>query len=222
MTWSATSKPPRPPGWLVNKLGTYLRPSVLVADEVGYRPLERAEANPAFQVISKRDEKGPITLTSNNAFSEWGQAFGEKVFATAILDRPCTTAKRSRSTACAHPSGVANMSHSPGSCAKPPTAAFAVAWLALMRKAPIDLFAEPAFQVATHACLWARNGSAGAAAPLEALPIAIPIAHTVSKLSPRATVFSAVGSDCQRPEFLGCSGGSAGMGGIPEGILESM
>ena len=74
-------------GRLVNKLGTYLRPAVLVVDEVGYQPLERAEANLVFQVISKRYEKGSIILTSNKTFSEWGQVFGDEVLATAILDR---------------------------------------------------------------------------------------------------------------------------------------
>ncbi|CAL9675693.1 IS21 family transposase ISChy4 [Streptomyces sp. enrichment culture] len=74
-------------GRLLNKLGTYLRPSVLVVDEVGYQPLERAEANLVFQVISKRYEKGSITLTSNKTFSEWGKVFGDEVLATAILDR---------------------------------------------------------------------------------------------------------------------------------------
>ncbi|UUN31467.1 ATP-binding protein [Streptomyces sp. FIT100] len=42
-------------GHLASKLGTYLRPSVLVVDEVGYQPLEWAEANLVFQVISKRN-----------------------------------------------------------------------------------------------------------------------------------------------------------------------
>ncbi len=57
-------------GRLASKLGTYLRPHVLVIDEVGYQPLERAEANLVFQVVSKRYEKGSIILTSNKAFSK--------------------------------------------------------------------------------------------------------------------------------------------------------
>ncbi|MFE5810133.1 IS21-like element helper ATPase IstB, partial [Streptomyces sp. NPDC056491] len=76
-------------GRLNSKLRTYLRPGVLVVDEVGYQPLERAEANLVFQVISKRYEKGSIILTSNKTFSEWGQVFGDEVLATAILDRLC-------------------------------------------------------------------------------------------------------------------------------------
>lgn len=57
-------------GRLTSKLRTYLRPSVLVIDEVGYQPLERAEANLVFQVISKRYEKGSTLLTSNKSFGK--------------------------------------------------------------------------------------------------------------------------------------------------------
>ncbi|MFI5489179.1 IS21-like element helper ATPase IstB [Micromonospora echinaurantiaca] len=74
-------------GRLARKLQTYLRPAVLVIDEVGYQPLERPEANLVFQVISKRYEKGSTLLTSNKGFGEWGQVFGDEVLATAILDR---------------------------------------------------------------------------------------------------------------------------------------
>ena len=74
-------------GRLASKLRTYLRPHVLVLDEVGYLPLARDEANLVFQMISKRYEKGAIVLTSNKAFSEWGSVFGNEVLATAILDR---------------------------------------------------------------------------------------------------------------------------------------
>ena len=74
-------------GRLASKLRTYLRPNVLVVDEVGYLPLDRDEANLVFQMISKRYEKGSIILTSNKSFGEWGQVFGDEVLATAILDR---------------------------------------------------------------------------------------------------------------------------------------
>lgn len=74
-------------GRLASKLKVYLRPHVLALDEVGYLPLVRDEANLVFQMISKRYEKGAILLTSNKAFSEWGQVFGDEVLATAILDR---------------------------------------------------------------------------------------------------------------------------------------
>jgi DNA replication protein DnaC len=74
-------------GQLTQKMRTYTRPTVLVIDEVGYLPLDRSAANLVFQVISKRYENGPIILTSNKAFSEWGHVFCDDVLATAILDR---------------------------------------------------------------------------------------------------------------------------------------
>ncbi len=74
-------------GRLASKLRTYLRPDVLVVDEVGYLPLDRDESNLVFQMISKRYEKGSIILTSNKAFSEWGQVFGDEVLAVVISTR---------------------------------------------------------------------------------------------------------------------------------------
>ena len=65
------------------QLRTYLKPSVLVIDELGYLPLDQSSANWIFQVVSRRYEKNsPIVLTSNRGFSDWSQ-----VVATAIVDR---------------------------------------------------------------------------------------------------------------------------------------
>jgi DNA replication protein DnaC len=74
-------------GRFAKKLQTYLKPSVLVVDEVGYLPLGRPEANMVFQLVTRRYERGSIIVTSNRAFSEWGQVFGDEVLASAILDR---------------------------------------------------------------------------------------------------------------------------------------
>jgi DNA replication protein DnaC len=40
-----------------------------------------------FQLVARRYERGSILATSNKAFSEWGQVFGDDVLASAILDR---------------------------------------------------------------------------------------------------------------------------------------
>jgi len=69
------------------QLQTYLRPSVLVVDEVGYLPLDRAEANMVFQLVSRRYERGSMIIASNKSFTELGQVLGDDVLATAILDR---------------------------------------------------------------------------------------------------------------------------------------
>lgn len=69
------------------QLAAYLRPAVLVVDEVGYLPLSPAEANMVFQLVSRRYERGSMIITSNKAFTEWGSVLGDDVLATAILDR---------------------------------------------------------------------------------------------------------------------------------------
>ena len=58
-----------------------------MVDEIGYLPLARADANMVSQLVARRYERGSILLTSNKAFSEWGQVFGDDVLASAILDR---------------------------------------------------------------------------------------------------------------------------------------
>ncbi len=69
------------------KLRTYLAPSVLVIDELGYLPMDQAAANWIFQVVSRRYEKGSIILTSNRGFGAWDQVFADPVVASAIIDR---------------------------------------------------------------------------------------------------------------------------------------
>ena len=65
------------------------RPKLLIIDEVGYLNLDATQASVLFQVISQRYEnQGAIILTSNKAFSDWGQVFAnDPVMASAALDR---------------------------------------------------------------------------------------------------------------------------------------
>ena len=74
-------------GRLEEKLKLYTVPRLLVIDEIGYLPIERQGANLFFQLISRRYERGPMILTSNQSFGAWGEVFGDRVIATAILDR---------------------------------------------------------------------------------------------------------------------------------------
>jgi DNA replication protein DnaC len=74
-------------GRLAEKLRFYLRPKVLVVDEVGYLPLDKVGATIFFQLISARYERGSIVLTSNKSYGDWGEIFGELTLASAILDR---------------------------------------------------------------------------------------------------------------------------------------
>ncbi len=74
-------------GRLDDRLKVYSVPRLLIVDEIGYLPIDRAGANLFFQLISRRYERGPLILTSNQSFGSWGDVFGDRVIATAILDR---------------------------------------------------------------------------------------------------------------------------------------
>lgn len=72
---------------LHRRMGVYLRPKVLVVDEMGYVPMDGDAARLFFQLVSARYEKGSLILTSNKSYGEWDSIFGDAVLATAILDR---------------------------------------------------------------------------------------------------------------------------------------
>ena len=63
------------------------RNALMIIDEIGYLPLTKGGANLFFQLVNARYEKGAMILTSNRAFKEWGEIFGDNVVAAALLDR---------------------------------------------------------------------------------------------------------------------------------------
>ncbi|MGH8543560.1 MAG: IS21-like element helper ATPase IstB, partial [Gammaproteobacteria bacterium] len=66
----------------------YLNNALLIVDEVGFRPLDRHEANLFFRLVSARYEKGSIILTTNKHVQDWPEIFaGDEILTTAILDR---------------------------------------------------------------------------------------------------------------------------------------
>ena len=68
-------------GRLEEKLKHYTVPRLLIIDEIGYLPIDRQGANLFFQLISRRYERGPMVLTSNQSFGAWGEVFGDRVIA---------------------------------------------------------------------------------------------------------------------------------------------
>ena len=75
-------------GTFSRRLMGFVRPSLLIIDEVGFLPLDAGEASLLFEVVCRRYERGSIVLTSNKSYGEWGEVFsGDTVIATAILDR---------------------------------------------------------------------------------------------------------------------------------------
>ena len=75
-------------GRLAVELKKYLRPAVLLMDELGYLPIDKRGADLLFQIISRRYERGAIVLTTNKAFKHWPSIFNnDSTLTSAILDR---------------------------------------------------------------------------------------------------------------------------------------
>ena len=73
---------------LVRKLKVYTTPTVLVCDELGYLSLDQQTSNLFYQVISTRhSHKRSTVITTNTAFSDWGNILFNTTIATAIADR---------------------------------------------------------------------------------------------------------------------------------------
>ena len=63
------------------------RYKLLIVDEVGYIPFDQDSANLFFQLVSSRYEHASLVLTSNLAFSRWGEVFSDATVASAMIDR---------------------------------------------------------------------------------------------------------------------------------------
>jgi len=61
--------------------------TVLIIDELGYLPLSKTDAELLFQVLSKRQERKPIIITTNLPFSEWTSVFPDQRLCRAVVDR---------------------------------------------------------------------------------------------------------------------------------------
>jgi DNA replication protein DnaC len=75
-------------GLLGKALKSYVRPRLLLLDELGYLPIDKRGADLLFQVVAARYETGSIVLSTNRPFREWGVLFDvDNTLATALIDR---------------------------------------------------------------------------------------------------------------------------------------
>ena len=68
-------------------LANYRRFDLILVDELGYLPFAKPTAELLFQFFSDRYERASIALTSNLAFAQWTQVFGNEQMTAALLDR---------------------------------------------------------------------------------------------------------------------------------------
>jgi DNA replication protein DnaC len=74
-------------GSLKRTMQRYLKPSLVIVDEIGYLPIDKLGADLLFQIISERYERGAILMT-NRAFKSWPEIFNnDSTLTSALLDR---------------------------------------------------------------------------------------------------------------------------------------
>ena len=68
-------------------LSRLLSCDLLVLDDFGLQPTSPQAAQDLYEIITERYERGSLIITSNRAFEEWGEIFGNDLLASAALDR---------------------------------------------------------------------------------------------------------------------------------------
>jgi DNA replication protein DnaC len=68
-------------------LGKYLKPDLLIVDDMGMKQLPKRSGEYLFEIIMRRYETRSTMMTSNRPLEDWGKLVGDVPSATAILDR---------------------------------------------------------------------------------------------------------------------------------------
>ena len=72
---------------LARVVARYARTELVVLDELGYLALPEGAAELIFQVISERNERASLIVTTNLPFGEWTKVFPDPRLAKAVVDR---------------------------------------------------------------------------------------------------------------------------------------
>jgi len=68
-------------------LAKYLKPDLLIVDDMGMKQLPKRSGEYLFEVIMRRYENRSTLMTSNRPIEEWGKLLQDVPTSTAILDR---------------------------------------------------------------------------------------------------------------------------------------
>lgn len=68
-------------------LARYLKPELLIIDDMGMKQLPRRSGEVLFEIILRRYETRSTIMTSNRPLEDWGKLLADVPSATAILDR---------------------------------------------------------------------------------------------------------------------------------------
>jgi DNA replication protein DnaC len=68
-------------------LPKYLKPDLLIIDDMGIKQLPKRSGECLFEIILRRYETKSTMMTSNRPLEDWGKLLGDVPAATAILDR---------------------------------------------------------------------------------------------------------------------------------------
>jgi len=68
-------------------LAGYLKPDLLIVDDMGMKQLPKRSGEYLFEIIMRRYETRSTMMTSNRPLPDWGKLIGDVPSATAILDR---------------------------------------------------------------------------------------------------------------------------------------
>jgi DNA replication protein DnaC len=72
----------------LSRLETWLmKQDLIILDEVGFVPFSQRGAQMLFAFISQKYLRGSLVVTSNLAFAEWTEVFGDPRLTSALLDR---------------------------------------------------------------------------------------------------------------------------------------
>jgi DNA replication protein DnaC len=68
-------------------LARYLKPDLLILDDMGMKQLPKRSGEYLFEIVMRRYETRSTMMTSNRPLEDWGKLLGDVPSATAILDR---------------------------------------------------------------------------------------------------------------------------------------